>query len=216
MEFFLQWLILVGLQAVAAISPGPAFVLQVKSTLTHGRTYGLYTALGLAGGVAVYAFAVMAGMAVVLTGSEWVLHTLRYAGAAYLIYIGFKGLTSKRKAPAPSLSELTLPNNQVISMQKKWEAFRTAFIAQILNPKALMYFTAVFAQFITPGTSFWVLTLYGITITLVEYLWWVLLAFILTHPRVKDRFTKLSHWIERLCGGLLIALGIRLALSKIH
>ncbi len=215
MEFFLKWLALVGLQSVAAVSPGPAFILQVKSTLTHGRTYGLYTALGLAIGVAVYAFAVMAGLAVILASSEWVLISLRYAGAAYLIYIGFKGLSSKAK-PSPSLKDVEMGLNLQISNSQKFQAFKTALITQLLNPKALIYFTAVFAQFVTAGSPLWLLLVYGLTVTIVELLWWIVLAFILTHDRVKARFTKLSHWIERVCGGLLMALGVRLALSKIH
>lgn len=216
MEIFLKWLVLIGLQSVAALSPGPAFILQVKSTLTHGRLYGIYTALGLALGVGIYAFAVMAGLAVILAKSEWVLLFLRYAGAAYLIYIGFKGLSSKTKTPNPPLEELELAPNPKISNKQKFQAFKTALIAQLLNPKALIYFTAIFAQFITPGSPLWLLIVYGLTVTMVELLWWVTLAFILTHHHVRAQFTKLSHWIERVCGGLLMALGVRLALSKIH
>lgn len=214
MEIFLKWLALLGLQSVAAMSPGPAFVLQVKSTLSHGRTYGLYTALGLALGVGIYAFAVMAGLAVLLAKAEWVLIGLRYAGAAYLIYIGFKGLTAKAKDPASSLENMELAANTAISGKQKWRAFRTALIVQMLNPKALVYFTAVFAQFVSPGSPLWLLVLYGLTVTFVELSWWIILAFVLTHNRVKAKFTKLSHTIERVCGGLLMALGVRLALSK--
>lgn len=216
MAFLLKWLVLVGLQAVAAISPGPAFVLQVKATMSHGRTYGLFNALGLALGVGAYAFAVMAGLAVLLAGAEWVLIALRYAGAAYLIYIGFKGLTAKKAEQSPAITTLALPHNPKITGRQKWQAFRTALITQLLNPKALVYFTAVFAQFITPGTPLWALFVYWLTVTLVELSWWVTLSFILTHPHVKDRFNRAAHWIERTCGGLLIALGVRLALSKIH
>ncbi len=212
MEFLYKWLALAGLQSIAAISPGPAFVLQVKSTLAHGRTYGLYTALGLSMGVALYAFAVMAGLAVVLAGSKDVMVFLRYAGAAYLIYIGIKGLRSKSSMPPASLDSMDIARDIAISGKKKWQAFTAAFIAQILNPKALVYFTAVFAQFITPNAPLWTLALYGLTVTLVELGWWIGLTFILSHRRIKEKFTKFSQWIDRICGGLLVALGIRLAM----
>ena len=213
MEFLYKWIALAGLQSIAAISPGPAFVLQVKSTLAHGRTYGLFTAIGLSLGVAVYAFAVMAGLAVLLASSKDVMLFLRYAGAAYLIYIGFKGLRSKSSmSSAPSLEEMAVAKDIAISNKKKFQAFKTAFIAQLLNPKALVYFTAVFTQFITPDAPLWVLVLYGLTVTFVEFAWWISLTFILSHRHIKEKFTKLSHWIDRICGGLLVALGIRLAM----
>jgi len=216
MEFLLKWLALIGLQTVATMSPGPAFVLHVKSTMSYGRTYGIYTALGLAAGVGIYAFAVIAGLAVILASSEWALEFLRYAGAGYLIYIGFKALFSKTETRAQSTQTEQTQPNQNIPGKEKIKAFKIALITQLLNPKALVYFTAVFAQFITTSSPLWILILYGLSVTIVELLWWIALTFILTHDHVRTRFTKLSQGIERVCGGLLIALGVRLALSKIH
>jgi len=73
----------------------------------------------------------------------------------------------------------------------------------------------VFAQFIAPDAGLGTLALYGTTSVLIEMLWFGGLAIVLTVPSVRRVFRALQHWIERVCGGLLVALGVKLALSKI-
>ena len=87
-------------------------------------------------------------------------------------------------------------------------------MTNVLNPKAVIFFTAVYTQFIDLHTPWQVHVLYGMTSVVIEFLWFAGVAVVLTNPLIKQKFMGVVHWIERSCGGLMIALGVKLALSK--
>jgi len=94
------------------------------------------------------------------------------------------------------------------------QAFNNGLLTNILNPKATLFFLAVFSQFITPETSMSVQVGYALTCSIICFLWFSAVSIILTDWRIKQKFLGFSKIIDRLCGGFLIALGIKLALSK--
>jgi RhtB (resistance to homoserine/threonine) family protein len=213
MDFLLKWLLFTGVQIAATMSPGPAFAMTVRSALAHDRRAGLFTALGLGLGVGAHVVFVLCGITVILARSEIIFTLVKYAGAAYLVFAGIKSLQARARSAEPSAQQAGEATPAPISPLR---AIRAGLLTNLLNPKAFVYFTAVFTQFIEPGTPPAILTLFGLTSVAVEILWFSLLTLVLTDTRIKARFLAVSHWIERACGGLLIALGIRLAFSKIH
>ncbi|MCB1784466.1 MAG: LysE family translocator [Alphaproteobacteria bacterium] len=211
MELFLKWLALAGVQTAATMSPGPAFVVAVRNAMTYGRKAGIFTAIGLGCGVGVHVAFVLFGIAYILTKSVLLYTIVKYAGAAYLVFIGIKALKSKKAEPADPANEQTAgkPAKTISS----YKAFLIGFMTNVLNPKAVVFFTAVYAQFIDPAMSWQIHALYGITSVTIEILWFSGVAIVLTNPAVKRKFDKIVHWIERSCGALMIALGAKLALS---
>lgn len=209
MTLFFHWLLMASVQAAATISPGPAFVVAVRNAMAYDRRTGIFTAFGLGLGVAVHVLVVLCGLAVLLQHYTFVFDFIRYAGAAYLIYIGSKALITRRKPKAVSTE--VVPERAGISARK---AVSIGFLTNLLNPKAVVFFTAVFTQFIGPGTPFWVMALYGATSVVIEIAWFSGVAVVLTDRRIKERFMGAVHWVERTCGGLMIGLGIKLAFSK--
>ena len=212
MEFFLAWFLLASVSTAAIISPGPAFVMMVRTALTHGRKAGIYLTLGYSTAIAAHVIFVLTGIAVVMAQSVLLFNLMKYAGAAYLFYIGFKAIRAKKD------DNLALQAKNNIDTKKHMapaKAFATGFLTEILNPKAVIFFTAVFAQFIDTDTTSSVLMLYGLTPIVIEALWYSCFCIALTHTQIREVFVRCAHWIERICGGLLMALGVRLALSKI-
>jgi threonine/homoserine/homoserine lactone efflux protein len=212
MEFFLPWLLLASVNLAAVISPGPAFALTVRNAIVYNRRTGLMTAIGLGMGVGVIVAIVLGGFAIILTQSALLYDIVRYAGAAYLVYIGGKALMTKKPEPLVN-GEINAPKGKSLS---DFAAWRTGFLTNITNPKGMVFFTAIFTQFVSPDTPWQILVLYGLTAIVLETGWFSIVTCVLTHARIKQRFLGVSHWIERACGGLLVALGVRLALSKIH
>ena len=212
MEFFLAWLVLASVQLAAVISPGPAFALTIRNAIAYNRRVGIMTSIGLGIGVAVHVLLVLGGLATVLSQSVMLFTTIKYLGAAYLIFIGVKSLMSKKQTANPETAPAATPKNKTMS---DFKAIRTGALTNILNPKAIVFFTALFTQFVDPHTSWQVLTLYGGTSVFFEIAWFSGVTLVLTNPALKAKFISISHWIERICGGLLMALGVRLALSKI-
>lgn len=146
-EFWLNWILLASVFGVALISPGPDFVMAVRNSILYTRKTGIFTAAGFGLGVGVHIFYTLVGIAAVISQSIFLFSLIKYAGAAYLFYIGFKALRSKgfhaSAAGASSKSQSLSP------VQALWSGFLT----NLLNPKATLFFLAVFTQFIGPHTS---------------------------------------------------------------
>jgi threonine/homoserine/homoserine lactone efflux protein len=94
------------------------------------------------------------------------------------------------------------------------QALRSGFITNLFNPKATMFFLALFTQILNPEMPFWTSIIFGLTCVVMTATWFSIVATILTAPIIRARFMRYSKWIDRVCGGVLIALGIRLALTK--
>jgi RhtB (resistance to homoserine/threonine) family protein len=207
-NYFLEWLVIVTLTFLAAASPGPDFVMVTRNSLVHSRKAGIYTGFGISLGICVHMIYCTLGLAVVISQSVMLFNAIKWAGATYLIYIGGKMLLSKgtvvAETPAQNKSAMT-----------QFAAFKSGFFTNLLNPKATMFFLALFTQVIDPQTPALVMLVYAASIVLIGLIWWTFVAVVLTNSHVKQAFLRVSKWIDRLCGGLLIALGIRLALSKI-
>ena len=97
MDIVLQCLLWASIQLAATMSPGPAFIISVKNALTYDRRTAMATAVGLAAGVGVHVTIALTGISLLISGSQVLYAILKYAGAAYLIYIGGKSLWSARK-----------------------------------------------------------------------------------------------------------------------
>lgn len=210
-EFLLPWLIFLGISIAATLSPGPAFVITLNNAIKHGRAQGIITAIGLGLAVALHVSAVLTGLSLLMHQVPFLFLIIKYAGAAYLIYIGAKAMLSKQ-----SKSDLINQNAQPKNPDRTLASFFTqGFLTNALNPKAWVYFSVVFAQFITPDMPLQIKALYGATSMIVEATIFSALSIVLTHAAIRARFMAISHWIERICGGLLIALGVKLAISKL-
>ncbi len=209
MEFLLAWMLFASVQLAATMSPGPAFVMAVRNSMAHDRKIGILTALGLAIGVMAHVVFVIAGLSYLIAKSVFILNFIKYAGAAYLIYIGIKGLKSIKRNDSTIKSEVKLDKEITII-----KAISMGFLTNLLNPKAVVFFTAVYSQFIDVSTPLFMQISYGVTSIMVEFLWFSGVAIVLTNPLIKSKFMSVVHVVERICGGLMIALGLKLALSK--
>ena len=208
MEILLAWLLFLIVDIAAVMSPGPAFVALVRNAMAYDRKIGVATAFGLALGVGVHVLLVLGGIAFLITKSVLLFNVIKYGGAGYLIYVGVKSLRSGGKRVVVKADE---GNVKAITVS---QAILQGFWTNLLNPKAVVFFTAVFAQFIHPSMSVSVQILYGCTPVCVEFLWFSGLAIILTNMSIKRKFMNVIHWVERLCGGLMIGLGVKLALFR--
>lgn len=207
-EFFVSWGILVGVFTVALASPGPDFVIAVRNSIQYSRRIGILTALGFAAGVAVHVTYCMMGLATLISQSILIFNILKYIGAAYLFYVGFSALRSK----GLSMKDESLPQEK--KNMTDIQALRSGFITNLFNPKATMFFLALFTQILNPDMPFWTSIIFGLTCVIMTAAWFSCVATILTTLVIRAKFLKFSKWIDRLCGTVLIGLGIRLALTK--
>ena len=199
-----------GIQLAATISPGPAFAMTVRTATIHGRRSGIALAVGLSLAVGTLMLLVACGLALLIQQSLVLFDILKYAGAAYLAYIGIKALGAKKK----SGGELPVAQETVFEKNAVWRSVRRGYVTNILNPKGIVFFTAVFTQFIHTGTPPWLIGIYCLISIVTEASWFSLVTLILTHPMVRARYMAMAHRIERVCGALLVALAVKIFLYR--
>lgn len=211
-EFLIEWLGVVLIVLFAAASPGPDFVISIRNSVLHSRRSGVFTAIGIGLGICVHITYCALGIAAIIAQSAYFFTIMKYIGAAYLIFIGIKALRSKGYQSGPIIGEDGRDNRTDLSAFK---SLRSGFLTNLLNPKATLFFFALFTQIIDPDTALGLQFLYGISAALTATAWFTAVSFILNARQIRHRFLKFSIWIDRICGGLLITLGVRLAISKI-
>ena len=207
---FLAWAAIFGIGMLGAMSPGPNLIITMRTTLTRGRAHGFAVATGLACGNAVHATFGLVGITVLIASTPWAYDVLRWAGAAFLIWIGVKALFSRHSpiVAAGMAAETTVePRSYRASMM-------AGLATNLLNPKVSIFFLALFPQIIAPATPEPVKILYGATMVAVELLWFGSVACFIGSPGIRRRLLRVGPWIDRLTGGALMALGLRLALLR--
>ena len=91
---------------------------------------------------------------------------------------------------------------------------RNCFLVGALNPKVTLFYLVLFTQVVEPGTPASVRVLYGITAVTLSFGWYALVALLVSHGASTDRFRAEVHWVERVTGAVLVALGIKPAISR--
>ena len=195
---------LVHLLAVA--SPGPDFALVVKNGVSGSRAGGLWTCAGVAAGILVHVTYCLLGIGVVIARSILLFNAIKWIGALYLVYIGWKALTG-----SSSHGELDAVAERKDQPWYRW--FLEGFLCNALNPKATVFFLALFTQVISQTTPIWTQAFYGLYMTAQTFVWFALLTGLLNVPAIRDAIRRLHGVIDRVMGGILIALGLKVAFA---
>lgn len=202
-EYLTSIIELTILQTLAVISPGPDFAITVRNSLIYSRKTALLTALGVSFGILVHVTYITLGLGVLLSQTAWVLQFLKYAGAAYLMYLGFKGLSARK-------SSLHLGHTEHKDDISKLKAFSTGFLTNALNPKAMLFFLSIFTAILAPETPTPIMLIYASIIFSTTLIWFSFVAFCFSGERLREYFGSIKHWIERTTGGFFILIGVKM------
>jgi len=200
-------LVLTVVHTLAAASPGPDFVFVSQQTIANGKRTGLLCSLGIALGLSVHIAYSAFGLAAIVAHSSDLLWWVKLLGGSYLIYLGVKGLRAKASA-----------GRMVEGMQgPPASAFKTigaGFLCNALNPKAPIYFLSLFTLVLSPDMPFYQIAIFGLWIMLIQLCWFSFVVTVLSIPTVNRRFQRAGHWIDRLLGGAMVLLGLKVLLSR--
>jgi threonine/homoserine/homoserine lactone efflux protein len=176
----------------------------VRRSALRGRTEGMAAATGVATGVFLWAVAAAAGVAALVATVPALLTTIRYAGAAYLAYLGIRALLAAARTPAVSAGDRP---------DRAGGAFRDGLLCNALNPKAAVFFLALLPQFLPahPGVlDTLTLSLVAVAITLV---WFGAVANLVAMFRRVFARSKVRRTLDGLSGAALLGLGALAARS---
>ncbi|MEY3197371.1 MAG: amino acid transporter LysE [Pseudomonadota bacterium] len=198
---------LVTIFMAALVSPGPDFALIVKHSLTHSRKIAIYTALGIALGDIAHNIYILIGVGEFLINNELAMRWFTYIGATYLIYIGYQGIVSKPTSHSFGHSKTKgdiTPKRAII----------IGFMTCLLNPKAVLFITSMFAVVLTPETPVSIMFLYAIITFTQCFIWYVVVAIFLSTEIIRSKIIHIEHWINRVTGVILAGIGISLFLES--
>ncbi len=207
MDYAGEFLTVVVVHLLAVASPGPDFAMVMRQSLVAGRKAALWTSVGIGAGILVHVVYSLLGIGLIISQSIQLFNLIKLAGAGYLLFIGWKSL---RAQPNESQVTVAVPGQQDYPVAK---ALRIGFLTNALNPKATLFFLSLFSVIIKPDTPQSIQALYGLYMAVATGVWFCGLSLVLTQSRVRQGFARCGHWVERLMGAVLIALGIRLALA---
>ena len=242
MEFWHGFLLITSVHLLAAASPGPDFVLVSQQTLAKGRRTGLICSFGITLGLAVHIIYSVLGLATVIAHSQPLLTAIKWLGGGYLIYLGWQGIQAKPKKPSdlaasknatvsenavkdvsqsapaeqvPPLSAKNLSQKQPsINTDSTFAILRRGFFCNVFNPKAPVYFVAIFTLVLSPGIPLWQLAIYGVWMMVLQMAWFSTVVMLLSIPAIHRRFQRFEHWIDRVLGTAMIVLGLNLILRS--
>jgi threonine/homoserine/homoserine lactone efflux protein len=194
-----------GVSALVIATPGPDTAVTVNGTLGGGRRGGVFTALGVFCGQAVWTLAASAGISALLVASEPAFLTVKYLGAAYLLYLGIHAIWSavRREPVLPAAGGE--PTRQGVLA-----CYRRGLLSDLGNPKMAVFFTSLLPQF---GGGFAVLALLGLVFCAMTFLWLACYAVAVAKMGDLLRRSRAGRVLDALTGTVLIALGVRLAID---
>ena len=203
------WLVFFSAALALNVSPGPDLLFVLSRTLSGGRRVGVASVCGVCSGALVHVAAAALGISAIMATSALAFAVVKYVGAAYLLYLGAQALRS-----AGATASFNLEAAPQVSV---WQAYRQGILVDVLNPKAAIFFMAFLPQFVRPdhGAVALQLVILGVLVVLVAVV--VECAMVLLAARASSALRsnrRLSLWLDRVLGSVLIGLGIRLGLAE--
>jgi RhtB (resistance to homoserine/threonine) family protein len=202
-----ELLLVAGVHLVSVMSPGPDFAMVARNSLVYSRRTALLAVFGVSMGIAMHVSYSLLGIGLIISKSIMLFNTIKLLGAGYLIYIGIKSLLAKKSAEQEDQPELIRAKKDLSTAA----AIKMGFLTNALNPKATLFFLALFTQVINPATPLWIKGGYGIEMCIATFAWFAFVAVVLSGKRINNAFGRIKHHIDRLFGIVLVALGLKVA-----
>ena len=186
---------------LAAMSPGPSFLVTARTAVARSRTDGVKVALGLGAGTIVWSAAALLGLNFLFHQFHWLFVGMKVAGSLFLLWIAFQILTH---ATDP------IDVNEGASGEKGHGSLLRGFLIQISNPKVVVFFGSIFVAMLPSDVPPWMAVALIVILTTNEVVWYSLVSLFFGSSPVRRFYLVAKHWIDRTTGAFLGFLGLRL------
>jgi threonine/homoserine/homoserine lactone efflux protein len=191
------------------ITPGQDTFFILGRSLSGGRSAGISAALGISTVSVIHTFAAALGLSALLATSPQAFMAVKFAGAAYLVYIGVRALLARGNGLSG--------HEAAREGDGRWSAFRQGVLSNLLNPKVALFFLALMPQFIEAGSTNKVAAFLalGLTFVTLGVAWCLVLA--LAAAKLRGAFLRrpsMANVLNKVAGAMFIALGLKLATAR--
>ena len=195
------WLQFAAVCVAGAMSPGPSLALVIRNSTKFSRIAGLMTAIGHGLGMGIYAVFAVTGLVIVITTNVYLFQLIQILGICFLLYFGIQFILQKS-------NEIIIDDNQ-----KNINSFIQGFSISILNPKILIWFAAIFSQFVSVNGTFTSNSILVLTASIIDCIWYVIVALVVTSYGLNNFFQKRIDIIQKISGFILVLIGIILIID---
>jgi len=203
MTFFL-WSQFAIVCLLGAMSPGPSLALIIRNSINFNRMSGILASIAHGLGICVYATVTVIVLEFILRNSETIFFVIQICGSLFLIILGLIFIFKKNN------------ENKNDTYQIHSSSFAQGFIIAIINPKILIWFTAIYSQFIDINSTFLNKTILVLTPSIIDTVWYSLVAILVTGYGLKEILNKNKFVIQKIIGILLILIAFSLIYSLIR
>lgn len=197
---------LFGAWLIAVVSPGPDFLAVLRTSASQGRRRGAFVALGVVTGIACWACLALTGLSVLLARYSSLYTAMRLIGAIFLVGYGLYILfhTLRSRAEEATGETATAP---VVGSRNSWRAYRLGAMTNLANPKAVLFFGALFASIMPAHTG--VTTKSGVVVAMLVMAisWFTAVAFLAGSASMMTLYRRIQKRIDAVMGGAFVVLG---------
>ncbi|MWL89563.1 LysE family translocator [Cupriavidus sp. SW-Y-13] len=204
------YMLFIGASVVLCLVPGPDMLFLLGQTVAKGRAAGLSAALGINLGAYVHLLAAITGLSALILASATAFAVVKFAGAAYLIYLGWTAIRAK--------GGFALPEDVGLQKTVLRRIFWQGFLSDVLNPKVALFYIALLPQFVSAQDSdaMTQLVVLGVTGNMVGIATSVIYVFVASKmTAILRRSPTISAWMTKLMGAMFVSLGAKLATEKL-
>ena len=195
------WFQFAAVCIAGAMSPGPSLALIIRNSTKYNRLGGIMSAVGHGLGMGVYAIFAVTGLSIIILTNIYVFKSIQIVGIVFLFVFGILFIFQKNE-------KIDIDNSQ-----NKLNSFLQGFSISILNPKILIWFSAVFSQFVKSDSTLLTNSILVITASAIDCIWYILVALIVTSYGLKDFFQKRINTIQKISGTVLVIISILLIIN---
>ena len=190
---------------VGAMSPGPSLALVIRNNISYNRLAGIMTSVGHGLGIAIYATMAVFGLGLILQTNQSLFLLIQVLGLIFLFFLGVLFIFQKNSG------EVIDKNND----QKQINSFFQGFLIAIINPKILIWFMAIYSQFISVEANMVFNIILISTASIIDATWYIIISLIITSYGVKNFLIDKKDLIQKITGFILLIISIILLLNKI-
>ena len=189
---------------LGAMSPGPSMAVVINNAIFKGRYNGILTALGHGIGITIYATFAVLGIGLIIKTNLFIFNSLKILSIIFLIFIGVISILNKEEL-----------NLETKNSKEKAISFFQGFSISVLNPKILVWFVAIYSQFMSTNNEL-IFNIYLISIAgIIDACWYIILTFTVTNASAVSFYQKKTNIIKKIQGFFFITLGLGLMINFI-
>ena len=195
------WFQFAAVCIAGAMSPGPSLALIIRNSTKYNRLVGIMSAVGHGLGMGVYAIFAVTGLSIIIMTNIYIFKSIQIIGIIFLLIFGILFIFQKNE-------KISIDDNQ-----NKLNSFLQGFSISIFNPKILIWFSAVFSQFVRSESTFLTNSILVITASAIDCIWYIFVALIVTSYGLKDFFQRRINLIQKISGIVLVIISVLLIID---